>query len=145
MKWSFQIGSIRGIPIKLHLTFLIILLFVIWLFAANDFSIRGITIGFDAMNTSTLFKYLLGAIAAVLFFATLLFHELSHSFVAQNYGAKIQGITLFVIGGVSQMEEIPREPRMEAKISVAGPGLSLGIGIVSYAFYYLVLPTGPTR
>jgi Zn-dependent protease/CBS domain-containing protein len=144
MKWSFQIGSIRGIPIKLHLTFLIILLFVIWLFAANDFAIRGITIGFDAMNTSTLFKYLLGAIAAVLFFATLLFHELSHSFVAQNYGAKIQGITLFVIGGVSQMEEIPREPRMEAKISVAGPGLSLGIGIVSYAFYYLVGPVGRT-
>jgi Zn-dependent protease/CBS domain-containing protein len=140
MKWSFQIGRIRGIPIKLHLTFLIILLFVIWLFAVNDFPILGITIGFDAMNTSTLFKYLLGAIAAVLFFATLLFHELSHSFVAQNYGAKIQGITLFVIGGVSQIEDIPREPRMEAKISAAGPGLSLGIGILSYAVYYLVGP-----
>ena len=144
MKWSFQIGRIRGIPIKLHLTFLIILLFVIWLFAANDFTILGITIGFDAMTVSMAYKYLLGAIAAVLFFATLLFHELSHSFVAQNYGAKIQGITLFVIGGVSQMEEIPREPRMEAKISAAGPGLSLGIGIVSYAVYYLFGPVNRT-
>jgi Zn-dependent protease/CBS domain-containing protein len=144
MKWSFQIGRIRGIPIKLHLTFLIIFLFVIWLFAANDFVILGITIGFDSINTATLFKYLLGTIAAVLFFATLLFHELSHSFVAQRYGAKIHGITLFVIGGVSQMEEIPREPRMEAKISVAGPGLSLGIGMVSYAVYYLLGPVGRT-
>ena len=144
MKWSFQIGSIRGIPIKLHLTFLIILLFVIWIFAAHDFVILGITIGFGGMAISTEVKYLLGAIAAVLFFATLLFHELSHSFVAQNYGTKIRGITLFVIGGVAQMEEIPREPRKEARISAAGPALSLGIGIVSYAIYYLFGPVSRT-
>jgi Zn-dependent protease/predicted transcriptional regulator len=140
MKWSVQIGSIRGIPIKLHVTFLIIFLFVLWLFAANNFAILGITIGFGGMDISTGLKYLLGAIAAVLFFATLLFHELSHSFVAQRYGAQIRGITLFVIGGVSQMDEIPKEPRMETRISAAGPGLSLGIGIISYAIYYLFGP-----
>lgn len=142
MKWSFQIGRIRGIPIKLHLTFLIILLAVIWLFAVQNFEIKTlkIIIGFGGMNISMGLKYLLGAIAAALFFATLLFHELSHSFVAQRYGAKIHGITLFVIGGVSQMEEIPREPRMEARISAAGPGLSLGIGAISYLIYYLFGP-----
>ncbi len=140
MKWSYQIGSIRGIPIKLHLTFLIIFFFVLWLFAANNFEILGITIGFGGMAISTGLKYLLGAIASVLFFATLLFHELSHSFVAQSYGARIRNITLFVIGGVSQMEEIPREPRMEARISAAGPGLSLGIGAISYLIYYLFGP-----
>ena len=140
MKWSFQIGSIRGIPIKLHVTFLIIFLFVIWLFAANAFPIYNITIGFGSTNVSKGLKYLLGTIAAVLFFATLLFHELSHSFVAQHYGAHIRGITLFVIGGVSQMEEIPKEPRMEARISAAGPGLSLCIGVLTYAFYYIFGP-----
>jgi Zn-dependent protease/predicted transcriptional regulator len=140
MKWSYQIGSIRGIPIKLHVTFLIIFLFVLWLFSANAFPIFNLTIGFGNMNISSGLKYLLGAIAAVLFFATLLFHELSHSFVAQHYGAHIRGITLFVIGGISQMEEIPKEPRMEARISAAGPGLSLGIGIISYAIYYLFGP-----
>jgi Zn-dependent protease/predicted transcriptional regulator len=140
MKWSFQIGRIRGIPIKLHITFLIIFLFVIWLFAANDFPILGMTIGFGGMAFSTGIKYLLSTVAAILFFATLLFHELSHSFVAQRFGARIRGITLFVIGGVSQMEEIPREPGMEARISAAGPVLSLGIGIVSYLLYYLFGP-----
>ena len=135
MRWSLQIGRIRGIPIRLHVTFLIIFAFVIWIFAANDFEILGITIGFNALAVSEAYKYLLGTVAAVLFFATLLFHELSHSFVAQHYGAQIRGITLFIIGGVSQMEEIPREPRREASISAAGPGLSLCIGFVSYALY----------
>lgn len=147
MKWSFQIGGIRGIPIKLHLTFLIILLLVIWLFATNDYRIEtiGVILGFGSMNISTGLKYLLGAIASVLFFATLLFHELSHSIVAQSYGVNIRSITLFVIGGVAQMEEIPREPRMEARISAAGPALSLGIGIVSYAIYYLFGPVSPAE
>ncbi len=140
MGLSLQIGRIRGIPIRLHVTFLIIFAFVIWIFAANDFEIAGITIGFDALAVSTAYKYLLGTVAAVLFFATLLFHELSHSFVAQHYGAQIRGITLFIIGGVSQMEEIPREPRMEANITAAGPGLSLGIGFVSYALYRVFGP-----
>ena len=145
MRWSIQIGSIRGIPIKLHLTFLIILLLVIWIFATNDFVVLGITLGFGGMNISAGLKYLLGAIASVLFFSTLLFHELSHSVVAQGYGVTIRGITLFVIGGVAQMEEIPREPRKEARISAAGPALSLGIGIVSYAIYYLFGPVSPAE
>ena len=143
MKWSIQIGSIRGIPIKLHLSFLIILLLVIWIFATNNFVILGITIGFGGMNISTGLKYLLSTIASVLFFATLLFHELSHSVVAQRYGVNIKSITLFVIGGVAQMEDIPKEPRMEAKISAAGPALSLSIGVVSYAIYYLFGPVSP--
>ncbi|MEA2076088.1 MAG: CBS domain-containing protein [Euryarchaeota archaeon] len=143
MKWSIQIGNIRGIPIKLHLSFLIILLFVIWIFATNDFAILDITIGFGGMNISTGLKYLLSTIASVLFFATLLFHELSHSVVAQRYGVNIKSITLFVIGGVAQMEDIPKEPRMEAKISAAGPALSLSIGVVSYAIYYLFGPVSP--
>ncbi|HUV80767.1 MAG TPA: site-2 protease family protein [Candidatus Bathyarchaeia archaeon] len=145
MKWSIQIGSIRGIPIKLHLTFLIILLLVIWIFATNDYVVLGITLGFGGMNISAGLKYLLGAIASVLFFSTLLFHELSHSVVAQSYGVTIRSITLFVIGGVAQMEEIPREPRKEARISAAGPALSLGIGIISYAIYYLFGPVSPAE
>jgi Zn-dependent protease/predicted transcriptional regulator len=143
MKWAIQIGNIRGIPIKLHLSFLIILLLVIWIFATNDFPILGITIGFGGMNISTGLKYLLSTIASVLFFATLLFHELSHSVVAQGYGVNIKSITLFVIGGVAQMEDIPKEPRMEMKISAAGPALSLSIGVVTYAIYYLFGPVSP--
>jgi Zn-dependent protease/CBS domain-containing protein len=142
MKWSYKIGSIGGIPIKLHLSFLIILLLFIWIFTVNDFRIKplGIIIGFGGMNISTWLKYLLGAIASVLFFSTILFHELSHSFVAKSYGTKIQSITLFVLGGVAQMEDIPRDPRREAKISAAGPAFSLSIGALAYAIYYIFGP-----
>ncbi|MEA2032875.1 MAG: CBS domain-containing protein [Euryarchaeota archaeon] len=146
MKWSYRIGSIGGIPIKLHLSFLIILLIFIWIFAVNDFRIKtlGIIIGFGGMNISTWLKYLLGAIASVLFFSTILFHELSHSFVARRYGTKILSITLFVLGGVAQMEEIPKEPRKEANVSAAGPAFSLSIGALAYAIYYIFGPVSLT-
>ena len=137
MKWSYQIGSIRGIPIRLHVTFLLILIFFIYGFAVNDIKIEeyGIIIGFDGLDAPAVVKYLFSMVTAVLFFSTLLFHELSHSIVAQGYGIKIKSITLFIIGGVAQMEDIPKEPRMEAWISVAGPAFSLAIGIITYTIY----------
>ena len=144
MKWSYKIGSIQGIPIKLHVTFLLILLVFIWIFAVHEFKIFGIIIGFGGMNIPTWLKYTFGTIASVLFFSTVLFHELSHSLVAKSYGTKIRSITLFALGGVAQMEEIPRDPRMEAKMAAAGPAFSLGIGILTYAIYYLFGPVSPT-
>ncbi|NOQ32794.1 MAG: CBS domain-containing protein [Methanosarcinales archaeon] len=145
MKWSYQIGSIRGIPIRLHLTFLVILVFFIYAFAVQDLKIEGygIIIGFGGMDSSTAVKYLFSITTAVLFFSTLLFHELSHSIVAQGYGMKIKSITLFIIGGVAQMEDIPKEPRKEARIAVAGPAFSLSIGILAYAIYDFFGPANP--
>ncbi|MEA2000205.1 MAG: CBS domain-containing protein [Euryarchaeota archaeon] len=144
MKWSYKLGSIRGIPIKLHVTFLLILVLFIWIFAVQEFEIFGFFIGFGGMNIPTWLKYLFSAIASVLFFSTVLFHELSHSLVAKSYGIKIRSITLFALGGVAQMEEMPRDPQMEAKMAAAGPAFSLGIGILSYAIYYLFGPVSPT-
>ena len=146
MKWSYQIGSIRGIPIRLHVTFLLILIFFIYEFAIRDFKIEayGIIFGFGGLDASTAVKYLFSTITSVLFFSTLLFHELSHSIVAQGYGIKIKSITLFIIGGVAQMEDIPKEPRMEAWISAAGPAFSLTIGIIAYATYNFFGPANPS-
>jgi Zn-dependent protease/CBS domain-containing protein len=143
MKWSYKIGSIYGIPIKLHITFLIILAVFIWIFANYEFTIFGIIIGFGGRDIPTWLKYVYGTIASVLFFSTVFFHELSHSLVALRYGTKIRSITLFVLGGVAQMDDIPRDPRMEAKISVAGPALSLAIGLLTYAIYYIFGPVSP--
>ena len=142
MKWSYQIGSIRGIPIYLHATFLVILIFFIWAFAVYDLEIErfGIILGFGGMNVPAAFKYLFSTITSILFFSTLLLHELSHSIVAQGYGIKIRSITLFIIGGVAQMEEIPKEPRMEARISAAGPAFSLSVGILAYIIYDIFGP-----
>ncbi len=147
MKWSYQIGSIRGIPIRLHLTFLVILVFFIWAFAVQDIKIEeyGIILSFGGMDAPTVIKYLFSIITAVLFFSTLLFHELSHSIVAQGYGIKIKSITLFIIGGVAQMEDIPKEPRKEGRIAAAGPAFSLTIGILAYAIYDFFGPVNPAR
>ena len=147
MKWSYQIGSIRGIPIRLHITFLLILIFFVYGFAIYDIKIEGygIIVGFGGLDAPAVVKYLFSMATAVLFFSTLIFHELSHSIVAQGYGIKIKSITLFIIGGVAQMEEIPKEPRMEAWISAAGPAFSLAIGIIAYAIYDFFGQVNPAR
>ncbi|MBE0521358.1 MAG: CBS domain-containing protein [Candidatus Methanoperedenaceae archaeon] len=122
MNTSIQIGKIMGIPIKLHITFLLILPVFAWIFANNP---EGF--GFSDVESATL-RYSLGMATAVLLFTCVLLHELGHSFVALKHGSKIQGITLFLFGGVSSMEEIPRNPKIELKMALAGPGVSLFIG-----------------
>ncbi|MBA5942013.1 MAG: site-2 protease family protein [Methanophagales archaeon] len=124
------------------MSFLIILLLVIWIFAVSNFEIERLTIilGFGGMDIPTWLRYLLGVIAAGFFFITLLLHELSHSFVAQRYGAHVHNITLFVLGGMAQIEDIPREPGKEANVAAAGPALSLGLGAIAYAVYYVFGP-----
>ena len=140
MKWSIQIGRILGIPIKLHITFLIILILFIYYFAAISFKISGLVLGFNALDTSFNLKLLYSTIASILFFSTVLLHELSHSYIAKSNGINIQSITIYIFGGVAQMEEIPRDPKMELKMTAAGPGISLFIGIISYILYDFLGP-----
>jgi Zn-dependent protease/predicted transcriptional regulator len=138
MKWSIQLGRLMGIPIRLHITFLIILLMFIYYFASISFKYGTFVLGFNALDTSLNQKLVFSTVASILFFSTILFHELSHSYVAKKNGINIQSITLFVFGGVAQMEEIPRNPKLELKMAAAGPIISLLIGVISYfGFKYL--------
>lgn len=90
--------------------------------------------GFDDVENTTL-RYSLSFAAALFLFICVLLHELGHSYIAKKYGTKIQGITLFLFGGVSSMEEIPRDPRVEFKMALAGPLVSLFIGLVLIIIY----------
>lgn len=125
MKTSIQIGKIMGIPIKLHITFLLILPVFAWMFARNEPQVGG----FNDVEP-VMFRYLLGMAASVLLFMCVLLHELGHSYVAKKHGYNINDITLFLFGGVSSMEEIPKVPKTELKMAVAGPAVSLLIGSV---------------
>jgi len=134
MKTSFQIGKIIGIPIKIDVSLLLILALFTWVFATSDYSIYGFVLGFKDVPVSLTEQLILGAILSVLFFICVLLHELGHSYVTQRYGYKISGITLFIFGGVSQIEEMPKQPRMELTIAVVGPLVSLLLG----GFFYVL-------
>lgn len=131
MNTSIQIGKIMGIPIKLHISFLLILPVFAWIFAINR-----PTFGFSDVEPATL-RYALSLSAAIMLFTCVLLHELGHSYVAKTHGINIQGITLFLFGGVSALEEIPRDPKVEFKMALAGPSVSLLIGSILIIVYEL--------
>ena len=134
MAAALRIGRVLGIPIYLHLTFLVILPLFVYLFSAPGGSsdqgrLFGMDMNFKGLDAPLWVKYAFGTAATVIFFITILIHELAHSYLAQMYGVRIKGITLMIFGGVSQMEEIPRQPRQEWRMAFAGPLASLLIGI----------------
>lgn len=133
MQSSLKIGSVMGIPIKLHITFLLILPVFAYVFAINPQPF-----GFEGVEPP-MTRYLLSTLTAILLFVSILLHELAHSYLAKKYGVKIESITLFLFGGVSAMEEMPREPGQEAKMAFAGPFTSLVIGAVCLFIYGNVL------
>jgi len=138
MAAALRIGRIFGIPIYLHLTFLIIVPLFIYLFSAppNPVTVLGVPLSFNALSAALWVKYLFGTIATVLFFITILAHEIAHSYLAQKYGVEIKSITLMIFGGVSQMEEVPRKDGQEWRMAVAGPMTSLVIGIGTYLAWF---------
>lgn len=140
MAAAIRIGSILGIPIHLHLTFLLILPLFVYIFSApsTDTEIFGIQTSFRSLDAELWVKYVFGTTAAVIFFATILAHEVAHSYLALRYGVRIKGITLMVFGGVSQMEEVPRRPGQEWRMAFAGPLTSMVIGACSYAAMLLL-------
>src|SRR5664280_1140235 len=135
MKSSLEIGSIMGIPIKLHIIFLLVLPMFAYVFSINPQPF-----GFAGVEPATM-RYALSALAAILLFASVLLHELAHSYLAKRYGVNIDSITLFLFGGISAMEEMPKKPGQEAKMAFAGPLTSLIIGsICLFTYRYLISP-----
>ncbi|MCZ7385632.1 MAG: CBS domain-containing protein [Candidatus Methanoperedens sp.] len=134
MNTSIQIGKIMGIPIKLHITFLLILPVFAYYFSVNP-----APFGFNDVQLSII-RYALSLSAAISLFICVLLHELGHSSVAKKNGSNIQSITLFLFGGVSAMEEIPRNPKIEFKMALAGPGVSFLIGMLLGIVYIVTKP-----
>lgn len=142
MKTSIKIGSIRGIPIKLHITLLIAIGIIGWSVGSSVFQIAEF-IGVDPPGISSgVETYLLGFAVAIGLFVSVLVHELAHSFAGLNMGINIEEISLWIFGGVSNMEEMPKDPNSEIKLSIVGPLTSLAIGIGSYAIgIFIWMPT----
>jgi len=128
MKTSIQIGKVMGIPIKIHISFLLVLVLFPYVFAKDA------EFGFADVASAPL-RYALALILTILLFSCVLLHELGHSWVAMKYGIGIRSITLIILGGIAAMDEVPRDPHAEMRISIAGPLVSLTIGVLCYLAY----------
>ena len=132
---AFRVGSIAGIPIKLDVTFLLILPVLAYLIgngmgeAAAALN-RGFDAGLDvAALTAGLTPWALGTVAAVGLFVCVLLHELGHAAVARYYGYGIDSITLWLLGGLARPEEQPNRWNHEFWIAVGGPIVSVALGV----------------
>jgi Zn-dependent protease/CBS domain-containing protein len=123
MGTGWRIGRLAGIDLSVHPSWLLIA-FLITFSLADAFFPRALP------GWSTGQYWLLGAATALLFFASILVHELSHALLARRFGLKVAGITLFIFGGATTIEGDARTPRDEALIALAGPASSILIGAV---------------
>jgi Zn-dependent protease/CBS domain-containing protein len=128
---SFSIGTIAGIRITLHPTWVIVALLI-----ALTLSAGLLPSNFPGWHP--LLYAAAGAGVAMLFFASVLAHELSHALVARRFGIGVHDITLFIFGGAANMDREADTPREEALISLAGPACSLVVGGVLLGFFVLL-------
>ncbi len=124
MRWSFKIASLFGIPIKVHATFLLLLVLI----AVNPPQQEGA--GFNIPSG------LPGVILVVGIFFCVVLHELGHSLVARRFGVEVTDITLLPIGGVAKMRTMPHSPWAEFAIAAAGPATSIAIGVLATLAIY---------
>jgi len=131
MPGSLRIGKIFGIDIYIHISWVIIIVLLTWSLAVGWFPV--LYHGFSAIT-----YWVLGFIAAVLLFVSVLLHELAHSVVARARGLPVKNITLYIFGGVSNIEKEPGSPGVEFQIAVVGPLTSLLIGVLAFALFFLL-------
>jgi Zn-dependent protease/CBS domain-containing protein len=117
---GFRLGQVFGIPIYLHPSWLIIF-FLITFSLSTQFTA-------DHPGWSSSQHVALGIITSILFFASVVFHELSHSMVARHYQIKVESITLFIFGGLARIQRDPSSAKQEFNIAIAGPLSSLFLG-----------------
>ena len=125
MSWSLKLFTIRGIPVRVHGSFLLILLWAAWL-------------GFNTRAAGWPLGVLFWVVFTLLLFVCVVLHELGHSLVAQLFGVTVQDITLWPIGGVARFVKLPQRPYQEFLITAAGPAvnffLAILFGVVAFAW-----------
>ncbi|MDX9866158.1 MAG: M50 family metallopeptidase, partial [Anaerolineaceae bacterium] len=119
MSWSIKLFKVKGIDIKIHLTFFLILIWAAFRWSGS--------------TGAGLQGALFGVVATLLLFAAVTLHELGHSFQALKFGVKVKDITLMPLGGLAQMEEIPENSKQELRIAIAGPLVNFAIAALLVA------------
>jgi Zn-dependent protease/CBS domain-containing protein len=115
MSWSFKLLTIKGIPVRIHASFPLVLVAAV---------AAGLVNGGDWLRSSAFMLVLV-----LLLFACVALHELGHSLVAQRYGVQVRDITLWPIGGVARVSRMPSKPSQEFLITAAGPATNLVLAL----------------
>ena len=128
MRAGWKIGQALGIPIYLHASWVIIFFLITF----------SLSLQFTQLHPqwSNIQHWTLGILTSVLFFGSVVFHELAHSVVAQHYKIRVVSITLFIFGGLARISRDPAKAIQEFNIAIAGP---LASGLLAAGFYALTL------
>lgn len=129
------IGRVRGVAIQVHWSWVLIFALITWSLAENLYPTYK-----DGWSAEQLWAA--GAVSSLLFFISVLIHELSHTFMALHYGMSVPSITLFVFGGVSQMGGEMRSPRQEFMIAIVGPLASWVLAILFAVLWFVFRSQG---
>lgn len=126
IRWSIALFRVFGIRLEVHITFVLLLVAAGWLGASNG----GATGVVSSVST------------VILMFGIVVLHELGHAFAASRYGIRASRILLLPIGGMAEFDSIPREPRREILIALAGPAVNfLLAGLIALLFGWSNSPT----
>lgn len=145
----FRIGSIFGIPLEVDVTLLLVVPFLAWAIATDVTAVVGLVDAATGIEPAVgavsagVWPWILGATAAVGLFCSVALHELGHSLVAMRRGYDIEAIHLWLLGGVAQFERQPEEWTEELAIAIAGPAVSVLLGLGALAVLYVVPASAP--
>jgi Zn-dependent protease len=122
MTASLRFGRIAGIPVGASWSALLIAALIAW-------SLAGRLLPVQAPGLAPAAYWLAGAAGAALFLGSLLAHEIGHALVARRAGLRVRAITLWLLGGVAQLEDEPASPRDELRVAIVGPAVSLALAV----------------
>jgi len=122
MTASLRFGRVAGIPVGASWSALLIALLIAW-------SLGGQLLPAQVPGLTPAAYWLAGAAGAGLFLGSLLAHEIGHALVARRAGLRVRGITLWLLGGVAQLEDEPASPGDELRVAIVGPAVSLALAV----------------
>jgi Zn-dependent protease len=127
---SLQVAKIYQIPIRLHFSLVLVFFLIAWTLAYGF--MPQYSPGMNQVN-----YWIMSITGTIILFLSVLLHELSHSIVAKSYGIRVRQIMLFIFGGVSDIEEEPKEFKKEFKMAIVGPAVSLVLSTIFAVFWWI--------
>ncbi|WP_424000900.1 site-2 protease family protein [Haloarcula salina] len=138
---NFHITTVWGIPIRVNVSLLVFLPVLAWIigsgaqievYAGIVSGLAGVSLDLGRLTAGST-PWLIGGAAAVGLFVSVALHELGHAWAAMRYGLRVESITLWILGGLASLEAMPKEWNRELVIALAGPAVSVLVGVGCYA------------